>query len=44
VTTPENEHTRLVFEDGGGGDGAKEWPLSKTRICGLFSRVVVVVG
>ena len=30
----------LVFEGGGGGDGAKEQPPSKTSICGLFSRMV----
>jgi len=33
----------LVFEGGGGGDGAKEQPPSKTSICGLFLRLEVVV-
>jgi len=30
----------LIFEGGGGGDGAKEQPPSKTSICSLFSRMV----
>ena len=33
----------LVFEGGGGGDGAKEQPPSKTSTCGSFLRLEVVV-
>jgi len=38
--TIENEHKRLVFEDGSGGGGAKEQPPSKTSIGGSFLRMV----